>query len=143
MEARDLMTGDYLKTVFSQKIVKVKEIKQNCIYTEDNGLEYNEIEPIPITPEILEKNGFIKDKETEYSCCYHILIPTGYERTSYTIQFTFYKVPICGVSTLLKCWGWIPPKNSGMNDIHLCNIDSVHQLQHALRLCGIKKEIEI
>ena len=58
MGAKDLMVGDKLKTVFSQKIVEVKEIKQNCIYTEDNGYEYNEIEPIPLTPEILEKIGF-------------------------------------------------------------------------------------
>ena len=59
MEAKDLMIGDKLKTIFSQKVVKVKEIKQNCIYTEDNGYEYDEIEPILLTSNILEKNGWI------------------------------------------------------------------------------------
>ena len=32
MEAEELMISDKLKTVFSQKIVKVKEIKQSCIF---------------------------------------------------------------------------------------------------------------
>ena len=36
MEAKDLMIGDKLKTTFSQKKVKVKEIKQNCIYSSQN-----------------------------------------------------------------------------------------------------------
>lgn len=103
----------------------------------------SDVERIPITPEILEKNGFIKDKENEYSITYHILIPTGYKKNSYTIQITFYKVPFAGVNVLFKCWGWLPPNNSGMNDIHMCNVEHVHQLQHALKLCGIEKEIQI
>ena len=65
MEAKDLMIGDKLKTIFSQKVVKVKEIKQNCIYTEDNGYEYDEIEPILLTSNILEKNGWIYNNEDE------------------------------------------------------------------------------
>lgn len=96
-----------------------------------------------ITPQILEKNGFVKVEENEYSCSYQLLIPTGYEKNSYTIKFTFFNEPITGVDTILNCWGWIPPENSGLNDIHLCNIESVHELQHALRLCGIEKNIEL
>ena len=34
-------------------------------------------------------------------------------------------------------------KDDGMNSIHSCDIDFVHQLQHAIRLCGIDKEIEL
>ena len=109
----------------------------------DGGIWCEYLDPIPLTPEILEKNGFIKDKENELSIYYHILIPTGYEKNSYTIQITFYKVPIAGVNLLFKCSGWLPPDNCGMNDIHMCNVEYVHQVQHALRLCGIEKEIQI
>ena len=107
------------------------------------GIWLDYLDPIPITQEILEKNGFIKDKENELSISYHILIPTGYEKNSYTIQITFYKVPIAGVNVLFNCWGWLPPDNCGMNDIHMCNVEYVHQVQHALRLFGIEKEIQI
>ena len=100
--------------------------------------------PIPITQEFLEKNGFVKDKEEDtLGTTYHILIPTGYEANSYTIQITLYTEPICGVSVLLKIWGRIPPYNGGINDIHLCGAKYVHELQHALRLCGIDKEIDL
>jgi hypothetical protein len=87
--------------------------------------------------------GELKDayKDDRLSDAYHLLVPTGFERNSFTIQVSLYKEPICGVSTLVKCWGWLPPYNGGMNDIHLCSANYVHQLQHALRLCGIDKEI--
>lgn len=118
MEARDLMIGDKLKTVFSQKVVKVKEIKQSCIYTEDNGYEYNEIEPIPLTPEILEKNGFEKewDEDIMLMVCDNIIVETGDN----------YKLYKDGKMYLRRV---------------LAPLYYVHQLQHALRLCGIEKEI--
>jgi hypothetical protein len=126
---KDLMIGDKLKTVFSQKIVKVKEIKQNCIYTEDNGYEYNEIEPISITPEILEKYGFVLKSDGWLWCK-----EEGIEEQNYIfIQF-----------------------RKGCDDVRLVELNFVnkvlakyeqihyfHELQHALRLCGIEKEIEL
>ena len=116
MRANEIMIGDYLKT-FTQKIVKVKEIKQNCIYTEDNGYDYNEIEPITLTPEILEKNGFESRKDG-----YDIGIPLLY--------WDKYCNAICG---------W-----SHCDDIiEIFDCRYVHQLQHALRLCGIDKTIEL
>lgn len=111
----------------------------------DGGIWCDYLDPIPLTHEILEKNGFIKDacKDDRLTDTYHLLVPTGFERNSFTIQVSLYKEPICGVSTLVKCWGWLPPYNGGMNDIHLCSANCVHELQHALRLCGIDKEIEL
>lgn len=121
MKANELMIGDKLKTVFSQKVVKVKEIKQSCIYTEDNGYEYNEIEPIPLTPEILEKNGWIKDgyfyKAEDGS---YIQLGELFEHASFRAEKHGIPREIQTSPHLLKY---------------------VHQLQHALRLCGIEKEI--
>lgn len=129
MEAKDLMIGDKLKTVFSQKIVEVKEIKQTCIYTENNGYEYNEVAPVPLTPEILEKNGFIKSTPPPgiHARCYDL--DNKEEKYHLTIViYNKYKRLLLNVdSEDSKCFN--------------IKCDYVHELQHALRLCGIKKEI--
>lgn len=126
MEARDLMIGDKLKTVFSQKIVKVKEIKQNCIYTEDNGYEYNEIEPILLTSNILEKNGWIYNNEDE----------------------KFFPQTWVGSGLMLQSAdddGYRIVVTSDYDDENTNStpfiILYVHELQHALMLRKIKKEI--
>lgn len=120
MDARQLMIGDKLKTVFYQKIVTVKEIKQNCIYTEDNGYEYNEIEPIPLTAELLEKNGFV------YRKAFHLWLLVG------------------SIFALDNDSWWRSVKDG---ELHVTfggfPLKYVHELQNALRLCGIDKEIEI
>ena len=148
MRANELQIGDYVN--YRGQIIKVTSLydkggsnevgwsdKESVWVNADN------VEPIPLTPEVLEKNRFIKDfcKDNRLTDVYHLLVPTGFERKSFTIQVSLYREPIGDVSTLVKCWGWLPPYNGGMNDIHLCSANYVHQLQHALRLCGIEKEI--
>lgn len=97
-----------------------------------------------ITPQILEKNGFVKIEENEYLRSYHLVVPTISKENSSVIQMTFYKDPIAGVNTLFKCWSPTPPPDyEAINEIHLCNLKSVHELQQALNLCGIKKEIKL
>lgn len=127
MGAKDLMVGDKLKTVFSQKIVEVKEIKQNCIYTEDNGYDYNEIEPIPLTPEILEKNGFVKSVNVRDAPPYDNNIYYSINQDGNTIF-----------------WGWWQPDNTLLIATYstgFITLNNVHELQHALRLWRIEKEI--
>jgi hypothetical protein len=121
MEAKDLMIGDKLKTVFDQKIVEVKEIKQNCIYTEGNAYEYNEIEPIPLTPDILEKIGFGTERNIG-----HIIDDWD------------------GTQIIYNSWDHnlrIIKNYKTRLDIETFDDIAVHELQHALRLCGIEKEI--
>ena len=74
------------------------------------------VEPIPITPEILEKNGFVYNA---------IPFVDGWEQFGLTLYRggNGYRIN-CGINVSLI-------------------IDYVHQLQHALRLCGIEKEIEL
>lgn len=83
-------------------------------------LSLDQIKPIPLTKEILENNGFISD---EYSL-YYLPIDEGTVRFS-EHQYGWYCNILCAYQ-----------KYEGV-----CNY--VHQLQHALRLCGIKKEIEL
>ncbi len=149
MKASELQIGDYVN--YRGQIIKITSLydkgDSNEVGWSDKEsvwVNADNVKPIPLTPEILEKNGFIKDEnEGANGTTYHTLIPTGYEANSYTIQITLYKEPICGVSVLLKIWGWVPPYQAGTNDIHLCSANYVHELQHALKLCGIEKEITL
>ena len=75
-------------------------------------LERNEIDPIPLTPEILEKNGFV----VESGFCYGNPLK--------------YCVLVDGL------WIYISGENYFEG-----NLEYVHQLQHAIRLCGIEKKI--
>ena len=153
LRAEELMVGDWVYCTYPSinKCLRVAEIKTvaddelKVVLFDDVRLVFPEkyIDPIPLTSEILEKNGFIKDEEDEHQKTYHLLVPTGFEKDSHTIKVTLYTKPICGVNVLFKCWGFIPPYNGGLNDIHLCSILFVHQMQHALQLCGIDKTIEL
>ncbi len=138
MKANELMVGDFIRTIFPQKIIKVKEIKQSCVYTDDNGYEYNEIEPIPLTPEILEKNDFKKDAFTNLSPDYYF----GNDEYSICVNLN----STCDKSKSI----WIEKRSSRFTvsiEESRHSLDKkplyVHQLQHALRLCGIEKTIEL
>ena len=126
MEAKDLMIGDWVRVKRTQKMVKVKEVKQSCIYTEDNGYEYDEIEPILLTSNILEKNGWIYNNEDE----------------------KFFPQTWVGGGLMLQSaddGGYRIVVTSDYDDEDTNStpfiILYVHELQHALRLRKIKKEI--
>ena len=74
-----------------------------------------DISEIPLTPEILEKNGF----EHPFANIYALNVEGR------SIPFV--------IEYLFGC--------EGLWDIRLTKISYVHELQHALRLCGIDKEI--
>ena len=78
------------------------------------------ISPIPLTSEILEKNGFsLQSDNTEF-----LKLDTywlGCELGTFRIH------------NLNKDW-W---------QFGLAKIRNVHELQHAMRLCGIEKEVEL
>lgn len=92
---------------------KVKEIRENGIIGRDylrGIISFEELEPIPLTPEILEKNGFIYDSEDQ-------LFKDIYPRIS--MLYAQYRLV----------------ENYGINYGEMSEIKYVHQLQHALRLC--------
>lgn len=80
------------------------------------------IEPIPLTPKILEKNGFVKNGEyNEWNI--------GTWRTPYLLGVSLERPAIT-----IKWNG---------SSIFIDQAKYVHQLQHALRLAGVEKEIEV
>ena len=141
MKAKDLMLGDWV--VYDGDVEYINPIKiegmdiatESLITSDRDDVGFDGIQPIPITPEILKKNGFkLKEEGETYSEYVSV-----WDEIS-IISFAFYKETLCGVDTLLECeLGFA----GGLNRIHHCHIKYVHQLQHALRLCGIGKEIRL
>lgn len=112
------MIGDW---VYNKNIDKPMQVypmmfSQMFRQTPDATTEDYNIFPIPITPEILKKNGFRLDTYSE-----EFMSGKWWTRNDFVIH-------------------------ESMNDSVGRNNFSykyVHQLQHALRLCGIEKEIEL
>jgi hypothetical protein len=130
MEAKDFMIGDYLKTSFG--VAKIISIDKVGITLENKDGEfdidfYDEdawMQEIPLTPEILEKNGFESDNNMFGLCDYEL--SESYILENRGNRFSFVKRI---------------PGHSGT--FHIIDVKYVHQLQHILRLCRIKKEIII
>ena len=85
------------------------------------------LSPIPLTPEVFERNGFEKVLDKNKLPNYQI----KWNRNP-NLYFTIFT----GVD------GYWNPVGFGVTiGGVLAEVDFVHQLQHALRLCGINKEI--
>jgi len=104
----------------------------------EGGIWCEYLDPIPLTPEILEKNGFMIDKNETYCKRYFFACNLG-KVPQTVVEFSFYGEGV-SADTLFKCWTK-PESCDGENSIHICDLKSVHQLQHALRLCEIDKTI--
>ena len=124
MKVKDLSIGDWVNVFNVPKQIEGIRIFKNgdeiVYYDGDNGNFIKSVTPIPLTKEILQKNGFdgdvylwnnIGDEKTlEYYPFEHRLSLWYGEGKSQEILFKYH------------CF-------------------SVHELQHALKLWGIKKEI--
>lgn len=133
MKANELMLGD-LVLLFGETPARVDAIGdiEVYVYEEKRGEDWHvgceHIKPIPITPEILEKNGFAPVGDgimQEKVQRFYVWYDTGKNELGIEIGENTYEEEI-GTRIILNI-----------------NINSVHDLQHALRLCGIEKEIEL
>ena len=91
----------------------------------------NEIEPIPLTPEILEKNGFEK-------CRNH----SWHNEILRQIYVRIVCLPEKDRNLHSSVWRFDFPciVSAGADDVSF-RCDYVHELQHVLKLCRIEKEI--
>ena len=146
LQAKDLMIGDLLTfedCVKDGKIIPIEVVElhgyNNDFLASIDGdkscdmLEFDdEIVGIPLTPEILEKNGFRK---------------RPYPNVEKHHQWIF----CAGCTITLWCCRLFDNADEGwMIDIddafcHSCrvHIKHLHELQHALKLCKIDKEIKL
>ena len=145
MKATELMIGDWVGRVFDDKRIDYRQV--DWIRTGEIGMRYQKIwaigciEPIPLTPEILEKNGWHFSVVTK--------VPTGedgywvYEEGGIELLLHFPIRPIAGLlrisnkSGLLRIFDkWLIRR---MPDFMWKDTLYVHELQHALRLCGLNE----
>jgi hypothetical protein len=94
-----------------------------------------DITPIRISDEILDKNGF-----TLVSKSYNHKVFEFRQDYNVFIQITFY---FKDYSIIVKIEKYNFESKYYMNNLHNCDIKYIHQLQHAMKLCGINKEIEL
>ena len=126
MKANELMIGDYVSVKPSGMLIKIaavhhKKVAYHTVVHKLSWVREGLLEPIPLTPEILEKNGWNKD---------------FYSKESYD------NGNIEGLSLWIgedgkNKWWW----HVGVELV--TPINDVHEFQHALRLRGIDKEIEL
>lgn len=137
------MIGDWVQDI-TPVVIDAISNEDICTYRAEHGYitaNPSNLKPIPLTAEILEKNGFHKQKWNDLVTEF-VFAKDLNQSPQTVIQFTFYSKEIEGVRSLLKMWTK-SKFGHGQNDVHLCGIYYVHELQHALRLCGIDKTIEI
>ena len=130
MKAEELMIGDWVRNDIGecQRIVEIRESGAMLAY--NDIYPYKLIEPIPITPEILEKNGF---KSWGHGQIWKERIGIGGQTTSATspIEVIIYEG---GHSVIIN-----PHEGKDFQGY----IGSVHELQRVLRICWIEKEINV
>lgn len=128
MEAKELMQFDWVCLENDPTPRQVDFIRAGEV-----GLYWNKIvtppyiKPIPITPEILEKNGF---KGEMYA--FLDISPNLY------LEYYYHE------HRLREWWTGIDEWNNHAEVkeiVFKCQCHYIHELQHALRLCGIEKEI--
>lgn len=121
MKVTELKLGDWI--LCQDKPVKVKGVEQHILFytVEKDGRTVvlyttsNQIKPIPLTKEILEKNGWHRDHS-------NILINNHYDQYS--------------IGQHNGDWDFL------CNEYVLCEIQYVHQLQHILWALGIDDNLK-
>ena len=144
MRAKELMIGDWVECVDSTHKKKVYaqidaiEEGQTCILVKlDNCnwfLDISFIKPIPLTPEILEKNGFVP--KFSDNCLTEYLIYKDIVDGLHKMYIKIFYFRTKEEEHKLECF------DCATGGCHIW-IKYIHQLQHALRLCGIEKTIEL
>lgn len=135
MKAIELMIGDWVAQKHSGLLLKVSEVRPPYIIADGEDGQFHEdtLEPIPLTAELLEQNGFVTKDKPDYWAGYR----------SYT-----YKEGSTGITfNLFHDTG--KHKWSGKCEISLnalpywIRFEYLQELQHILKICGIDKEITI
>ena len=112
MEAKELMIGD---KVMVKVLSQIPDTYVLHTWTANDYSRDIQVKPIPLTPEILEKNGFIKVNSQRYDY--------GYPDTDCYVKVNPKKNMI-----------HVNGRNANSN---LYSHSFVHELQRALRLCGL------
>lgn len=135
MRIEELSVGDWVK--YKEREWQVFSLDKFTgevgLWRKDSQLteDVTYIEPIPLTPEILEKSGFEPPRKNvmfdtwTYKDAPMFISLANSKYTDYAYYMTYEREGLRGLNQMS-----FP-------------IYNVHELQHALRLAGIEKEIEV
>ena len=131
IQANELMTGDWVLdgNIYAQVTSITCDGNIETTHNEHSNIEL--FEPIPINKEVLEKNGFVANRHV-YPYPYY-----EYENEENKLKVGF-AFPHGNKTSYKEPWVYIDSERVFVEHLP-CMF--VHQLQHALRLCGIEKEI--
>lgn len=139
IKPNELMLGDYIAIKCADRStinIKVSSIGELMIAgtmvnnpNASSWRHYNDLQPIPLTSEVLEKNAhrvpgyLVWDLEADGAEVQYV--PETMDTTDPPMQYR------------------LAPRqrNLGVAETLICHIRYVHELQHALRICKINKEI--
>lgn len=134
MKVEELMIGDYLQVEPSGMAIRISIIHKrmvgyNAYQNRVSFVKEELLDPILLTPEILEKNGFVLKPDGWLWCK-----EEGIEDKNYIfIQFR----KGCDEVRLVEL-NFVNNVLAKYEQMHY-----VHELQHVLRLCCIEKEIKL
>ena len=117
MEAKELMIGD---KVMVKVLSQIPDTYVLHTWTANDYSRDIQVKPITLTPEILERNGFVFD------CDFWTIANPRYNNVR---MVTYYSIGDDVSDAFLGHWAF--DENYA--------IDYVHELQHALRLCGLNE----
>lgn len=131
MKASDLKIGNYVTVTPSGMLIQVAAVHKRKVayHTCTSKLSWVReglLRPITLTIEILEKSGFVKYIAGQY------VLPKMVGEIFVSIM------PMKGLPNTDNRW-LVAIKNAYTNV--KISITYVHELQHALKICGIEKEI--
>lgn len=145
IDCKSLMIGDWVYRVDLKEPIPVRILGLEVINYDTTPMQYivdvscpkhinnvglytDEICPIPLTAEILEKNGFAY-KESDETCATEAFHQWHLDGSRFAIDDDSWWRAVKDGELHVK-FGGFPLKY-------------LHELQHALRLCGINKEIKL
>ena len=135
MKANGLMIGDYVSVKPSGMLIKIaavhhKKVAYHSCVNRLTWVRESLLEPIPLTPEILEKNGF------DYACNH------WYHKTAIVDTLSVWR---CCVNIIFDDSIFIDILNEKKDHTgkFSSHIKYLHELQQAMHLLDIEKEIEL
>ena len=133
MKSEEVMIGDWVRLIKSKAPIKIEAMSPSGFlrYAANGNVavpySLEEAEPVPLTPEIFEKNGFEYICNHDAFCYYHYIDVQNCDMIDvYQDVYNNWFVSVSSVE---------------QRRVVEIQISSVHELQHALKLCRIEKEI--
>ena len=145
MKPEELMIGDWvIRRGVPEEPMWLSDMKTiaGIAYLDQDGRgvaeKFENIEPIPITEEILKKNGFKNDVIAQKA-----IIAEGASNFSVILISEDNRIILNNIDEYLNSFNkWhVHIDTEDMRTICTSEITYVHELQHLLKLCKIEKEI--